>query len=194
MKEILNKLKLFLHSFLMKDVFMSKILKINILTCDILHSTRSIQKLGYIAGVTIGSSLTAYGIPPFIGIPLCASIGKFIGKQLDKELNEINNSFKTLNDKNQKSIQTDNKYLIIKLNKHINDLLDFLIFHVQKLSSEDKQLNDDEILTKLYLQMLKSKKKKNFSNAFIADLLSDDEVRNEILKLIKHCYQNKKEV
>lgn len=83
---------------------------------------------------------------------------------------------------------------MMKLNKCINDLLDFLIFHIEKLSNEDKQLNDDAILTKLCLQIFKSKKRKKFSNIFIADLLADEDIRNEIIKLIKQCYQNKREV
>lgn len=79
MKKMLNKLKLFFYSFLIRDVFIAKILKIHILTYDILCNTGSAHKLGCIAGVTVGSSLTAYGIPPFIGIPLCSAIGKFLG-------------------------------------------------------------------------------------------------------------------
>lgn len=193
--KIYNGCKLFFYSFVIRDLFLTKILKINILTVDILHYTGMVKKLGGLAGGAAGASLTTCGIPPIIGTPLGVAIGSIIGSFIDKELYKINNTVKVIDNKNDEYVDQHKTELYIsnKINDAVNQLLQLIQTTIQNdISDQDKKLNDDSLISKLTLYVMNNKDSKSmFSNLFLANLLSDVDVKKQLIELIKYDGEEK---
>ena len=79
MKNVFKKFKLFFYSFLFRKMFLSRVLKINIITIELLNHTGLIKSMSGAIGAVCGSQLVSAGIPITFGTPLGLHIGNFVG-------------------------------------------------------------------------------------------------------------------
>ena len=186
MINFIKKGALFFYSFVSKRFF-SKVLKINILTIDMMNYIGALEMMGATIGATCGSTVT--GIPTPLGTAIGILVGKKIGNRADEELREVNKRLKIIDRKRDEFSHNDKteKLLVEKFDNCIDEFLNFLIFNVQNLSDEDKKLNDKELLTKFVLNMFKTKGQTRFSCLFIAELMSDEKIREKVLEIIKNA-------
>ena len=185
MKSIFKKLKLFFYSFLLRKMFLSNILKINILTIDLMNYTGLLKTTGATVGAVCGTALVKYGIPPSIGQSLGLAVGSFIGNKADEDLKSINDKLKIVNDRNNKYLENEKfeKYLIKHFDSCINNVIDVLIKSASCLSKEDME-DDDKILSKMSIYIYNNSKSV-FENIFFAELMSNEKIRENLIKFVK---------
>ena len=186
MKKLFKKAKLFFYSFLFRKMFLSRVLKINIITVELLNHTGLIKSMSGTIGAVCGSHLTGAGIPITIGTPLGLHIGNFVGNIIDNELKEINNKVKLIDRSNDNYLENQKleSLLTIKLSNCIDDILDEFLLAYNFLTDDDKRLEDESLLNKFNWIMTNMEKKK-FSNLFLSELLSDEKIRKILLEMIK---------
>ena len=185
---IFNKIKLFFYSFLIRKMFLSSVLKINILTLDIANHAGFMGTMGGSVGAVCGSALSAVGVPTVLGTSLGILIGKNIGDVVDGELREINQKLKIVKDKNDKFLENEKveQMLVNKFNKSISSILNTIAININWLSEEDKKLCDDGVLTKLVLNIFQDEGRE-FSSLLFANLFSDERIRENLIKIIKNA-------
>ena len=185
---IFDKVKLFFYSFLIRKMFLSRVLKINIMTLDIANRTGFMGIMGGAVGAACGSALSAVGIPPPLGTALGILIGKNIGDVADGELREINQKLKIVKDKNDKFLENEKveQMLVDKFDKSISSILNTIVTNINRLSEEDKKLSDDGILAKLVLNIFQDEDRE-FSSLLFANLFSDERIRENLIKIIKNA-------
>lgn len=165
-------------------MFISKVLKINILTLDLMNYIGLMEMMGASIGAACGATIT--GIPTPLGTALGILVGKHLGSLADSELNEINKTLKIVdkrNDDNHFSDKTQNS-LVKKFSECTNILLENLLFAISHLSENDKKSDDDTILSKVAMNLFNCKDSR-FSCLFIANLMNDEKIRKNILEMIK---------
>ena len=187
MKKVFEKFKLFFYSFLFRKMFLSRVLKINIITVELLNHTGLIKSMSGAIGAVCGSHLVGAGIPITIGTPLGLYVGNFVGNIIDNELKEINNKVKLIDRSNDNYLENKKieSLLTIKLSNCIDDILDEFLLAYNFLTDDDKRLEDDALLNKFNWIMTNMEKKK-FSNLFLSELLSDEKIRKILLEMIKN--------
>ena len=186
MRKFFKNVKLFFYSFLFRKLFLSRILKINIVTIDLLNHSGLIKTMSGTIGAVCGSNLVGFGIPITIGAPLGLYVGSFIGNIVDNELKEINGKVKLIDKSNEKYLYDEKveNLLTKRLSHCIDDVLDEFLLAYNFLTDEDKKLEDEALLTKFNLIMMSMEKKK-FSNLFLCELMSDEKIRKILAKMIK---------
>jgi hypothetical protein len=169
-------------------MFLSSVLKINILTLDIANHAGFMKIMGGSVGAVCGSVLSAVGIPPNLGTSLGILIGKNIGDVADSELREINQKLKIAKNKNDEFLENEKveQMLVNKFDKSISSILNTIATNINRLSEEDKKLCDDGILTKLVLNIFQDEDR-DFSSLFFANLFSDERIRENLIKIIKNA-------
>ena len=186
MKNVFKKLKLFFYSFLLRKMFLSNILKINILTIDLINHVGLLKTMGATVGATYGTSLVKYGITPSIGQSLGLAIGSFIGNKADEDLKSINDKLKIVNDRNDKYLENEKfeKHLTSHFDKCINHVIDVLIKSASCLSKEDME-DDEKILSKMSIYIYNNGKSV-FENVFFAELMSNEKIRENLIEFVKN--------
>ena len=169
---------LFFYSIAIRKMFISKILKINILTLGLMNYVGLLEMMGASIGAVCGSTplVTALGI----------LVGKHLGNLADSELKEINKTLRIVDKRNEHyhfSDKTENS-LVKKFDECTNILLENLLFAIAHLSENDKKSDDDTILTKVAMNLFNCKDSR-FSCMFIANLMNDEKIRKNILEMIK---------
>ena len=175
---------LFIYSIAIRKMFISKVLKINILTLDLMNYVGLLEMMGASIGAVCGSTIT--GVPTPLGTALGILVGKHLGNLADSELKEINKTLRIVDKRNDHyhfSDKTENS-LVKKFDECTNILLENLLFAIAHLSENDKKSDDDTILTKVAMNLFNCKDSR-FSCMFIANLMNDEKIRKNILEMIK---------
>ena len=183
MIKLFKKCALFFYSIAIRKMFISKVLKINILTLDLMNYVGLLETMGASVGAVCGSAIT--GVPTPLVTALGILVGKHLGKLADCELKEINKTLRIVDKRNDYrfSDKTENS-LVEKFDECTNILLENLLFAISHLSENDKKSDDDTILSKVAMNLFNCKDSR-FSCLFIAELMNDEKIRKNILEMIK---------
>ena len=171
---IYKNLKLFFYSFLFRKIFLSKLLKIHILTVQLLHKTGTIKILGGTAGGMAGGAIKPQ--LSFILIPLGAIIGSAIGGLIDEQLYQINKKIKSIDKSNDEYIQ-NNQIIQTKLHNCIVDILQDIIY----IAENYKETNTE----KQVLEIINNKiSNKYFDNRY--KLTDNEKIKQKLIQLINN--------
>ena len=179
--------KLFFYSFFVRKMILSNVLKINIITLDIANYVGLLEIMGAATGASCGSLLSTVGVPAPLGVTLGMLVGKNVGKIADEELKEINKKLKIVSDKNESFIKKEKveQKLVSGLNDGISEILNVLIENTNKLTEEDKKLEDKEVFQKFSFNVFQNIKEDKFTKSLFEKLLSDEKIKKNILEIIK---------